>query len=260
MVISRGIKQTYRVGKMLTASSPLAYRGVMAHPQQRSLWPLAAVVLAAIPLGLLIYYFSARRAAVNHGLPSSHELKPFEQPEGAKLSPAVEPSPEVAPAANVHPTLAIDEPPHLDHVVIAAEESRRLASEARELAEKHRRQKPGKPIPVVPSRAVELPPNQTNEPISIRPPAPEDEAAKIARETLTRACVALRRTHPGWLAKSYAADWQGTSIDSGRQLARVAFGGGKWPDCDVTMHFDKVRQKWKVISVQGGGFPAGWQW
>ncbi|MDE2471550.1 MAG: hypothetical protein KGL35_23180, partial [Bradyrhizobium sp.] len=76
----------------------------------------------------------------------------------------------------------------------------------------------------------------------------------------SRACAALRRTRPDWRVKSYDAKWQATLIEANGKTAHVAFGGGKWPDCDVRLEFDQLRQKWKVRAVERGGFPPGLQW
>lgn len=88
----------------------------------------------------------------------------------------------------------------------------------------------------------------------------EDDAAKAARVTLTDACQWLLKNRKGWVVPRYGGTWYGTRMSLDKTIARVAFGGGSWPDCDVDLEYDDLREKWKVIGVNGGGFPADVPW
>lgn len=214
------------------------------------LWPLAAVAVLAIPGALAIRFAVAR--------------KPLSQTVDIQMPPAVESS-EAQTFSPFPPRRPVTEQPAAESPIepiaplvpdvrhdLEAGRAKRRAEEALARARRYRAQRTAPAAPKEDEPA--------KEPLTIHPPAKEDQAAIAAREALNKACVWLLANRRDWKTKKYAAKWQGTWISSDRQTARVAFGDNRNPECDVILSFDKLRNHWRVISVQGGGFPQGMSW
>ncbi|MDE2470693.1 MAG: hypothetical protein KGL35_18600, partial [Bradyrhizobium sp.] len=84
---------------------------------QRSLWPLVAVLLAGLPLGLLAYALAIRRSQSAGIAPTDRVLQRFDEANSpAAIESPVQSSPVAHPVEPVAPPLEGAEPVHVpDH-------------------------------------------------------------------------------------------------------------------------------------------------